>query len=464
MPSDAKIDSSTSAEPASVPSANGHPSLPARLSRFARGVVTDVRESLFRHDFSDTSKTRCEIMFSYLCLHVMPVKVHRRTLRFATTLGLGLISLFLFAVLTATGVVLMFHYVPSATQTAAGFPEAFERMLNLRSNVGYGPFLRNMHRWCAHGMVVMVLLHMIRVFLMGSYKKPRQLNWVIGMLLLGLTLLASYTGYLLPWDQLAFWGVRVGTEIAKYAPGGELIRGFLLGDNEVGQEALLRFYVLHCVVLPLAIAGLVGLHFWRIRKDGGLARPDELGGNGGALATAMPANASGDANRTGSAKTYQLVEVMRGRKPLVDSPTEKMVFSWPSLIVRMGIVCVACSIVLSIFAIVFNAPLEEPANPMTPPNPAKAPWYFLGLQELVGYNAFIGGVALPGAAFALFVLWPYLDRRPTRVGVWFARERWVENVLFILFVLANVALIVIGVYFRGVNWSFQLPWEAVGGH
>jgi len=283
---------------------------------------------------------------------------------------------------------------------------------------------------------------------------------MIGMVLLLLTLLASYTGYLLPWDQLAFWGVRVGTEIAKYAPGGDLLRAFLLGDNEVGQEALLRFYVLHCVGIPMMIGGLVALHFWRIRKDGGLACPAE----GHENPTAVPADECSDSNTTGSVKSYQLVEVMRGRRPLVDSPTEAMVFSWPALIVRIAIVCVLCSIVLSVLSLCFDAPLEEPANPMSPPNPAKAPWYFLGLQELVAYNAFIGGVFLPGLAFVFFLILPFVDRRKTRVGVWFARERWMENVLFILFVLLNVGLIVIGVYFRGPNWAFQLPWEAIGGH
>jgi cytochrome b-561 len=446
--------------PESDPKPSPEPSLVRRIANEARDVLTDVRESLFRHDFADTFKTRSEIMFSYLLLHVMPVKVHRRSLKAATTLGLGVISLFLFGILTATGIVLMFHYIPSATITDSGLPEAFERMLNLRSNVGYGPFLRNMHRWCAHGMVAIVVMHMARVFLMGSYKKPRQFNWVIGMLLMLLTLLASYTGYLLPWDQLSLWGVRVGTEIAKYAPGGDLLRAFLLGDTDVGQEALLRFYVLHCVVLPMAIAGLVALHFWRIRKDGGLARADE----DRSLSTGIPAEQSADDNRTGSVKSYQLVEVMRGRKPLVDSPIEDLVFSWPALILRIAIVCVLCLIVASIFSLAFDAPLEEPANPMSPPNPAKAPWYFLGLQELVGYNAFIGGILLPGVAFAFFLILPYIDRRSTRVGVWFARERWVENGLFILFVLVNILLIVIGVYFRGANWDFQLPWEVMGGH
>jgi len=176
----------------------------SRGFRLARDVGQDVVESVFHHDFADSFKTRCEIMYSYFLLHIMPVKMHRRSLTFTATLGLGVISLVLFVLLSLTGVILMFHYVPSATMSDAGLPEAYERMLNLRSNVGMGVFLRNMHRWTAHGMVALVALHMLRVFLTGSYKKPRQLNWGIGVALLVATLLASYTGYLLPWDQLSF--------------------------------------------------------------------------------------------------------------------------------------------------------------------------------------------------------------------------------------------------------------------
>ncbi|MHB8876711.1 MAG: cytochrome b N-terminal domain-containing protein, partial [Myxococcaceae bacterium] len=138
----------------------------------------------------------------------------------------------------------------------------------------FGTFLRNLHRWGAHAMVALVILHLMRVFLTGAHKAPREFNWVLGVVLLLLTLLLSFTGYLLPWDQLAYWAIMVGTSIAAYAPlvGNEL-RFFLLGDDAVGREALLRFYVLHVAVLPAALTALIGLHFWRIRKDGGLARP-----------------------------------------------------------------------------------------------------------------------------------------------------------------------------------------------
>ena len=191
------------------------------------------------------------------------------TLRPIYTLGLGLISLFLFLILVVTGILLMFYYVPSTTQ-------AYDRMLDLRGTVAFGIFLRNMHRWSAHGMVAVVFLHMCRVFLTGAYKKPREFNWVLGVVLLLVTLFLSFTGYLLPWDQLAFWAITVGTSIAGYAPlVGQQMKFVLLGDTTVGQEALLRFYVLHVAVLPAVLTLLVAIHFWRIRKDGGLSRPGE---------------------------------------------------------------------------------------------------------------------------------------------------------------------------------------------
>ena len=125
-------------------------------------------------------------------------------------------------------------------------------------------------------MVAIVFLHMCRVFFTGSYKKPREFNWVLGVVLFLLTLFLSFTGYLLPWDQLAFWAITVGTSIAGYAPlVGQDIKFLLLGDATVGQEALLRFYVLHVAVLPAVLTLLIAIHFWRIRKDGGLSRPVE---------------------------------------------------------------------------------------------------------------------------------------------------------------------------------------------
>ena len=152
----------------------------------------------------------------------------------------------------------------------------------IQLSVPLGQFTRNMHRWSGHAMVLVVILHMARVFYTGAYKPPREFNWVVGVVLLLLTLGASFTGYLLPWDQLAYWAITVGTNIAAYAPVvGEATRSMLLGGTEVGQNAMIRFYTLHVAVLPLLITLLISLHIWRVRKDGGLAASDAMDGQNG---------------------------------------------------------------------------------------------------------------------------------------------------------------------------------------
>ncbi len=232
--------------------------------------VMNVYRSVFRYGrVPRDAEGQSFAVFNNLFLHVHSVKVSRHTLKATYTFGLGLIALILFLVLSVTGVLLMFYYVPSTA-------DAYNRMLDLRSSVEFGPLLRNMHKWAAEAMVVVVVLHMARVFFTGAYKPPREFNWVVGVILLLLTILLSFSGYILPWDQLAFWAATIGAQIASYSPGiGEQLRQFVLGGDTVGQEALLRFYVLHVVALPGAMAIFIAIHIWRIRKDGGLAHPDE---------------------------------------------------------------------------------------------------------------------------------------------------------------------------------------------
>ena len=161
----------------------------------------------------------------------------------------------------------MFYYVPSVER-------AYSDIAALETNVRYGSLMRNMHRWMAHGMVLTVLLHMMRVFYTGAYKPPREFNWVVGVILLILTLLLSFTGYLLPWDQLALWASTVGTYLVGSAPVlGDSLVFVMRGGFEVGPNALIRFYTLHVIGLPLVAAIFMAVHFWRIRRDGGMARP-----------------------------------------------------------------------------------------------------------------------------------------------------------------------------------------------
>ena len=205
------------------------------------------------------------LVMENIFLHLHSAKVRRRTLEISSTYYLGGIALTLFAVLTMTGLMLMLYYHPSV-------PQAHDDMKELQFVVSNGVFLRNLHRWAAHAMVLVVFLHMLRVFYHRAYRPPREFNWVVGVVLLLFTLLLSYTGYLLPWDQLAFWGVSVGTNMIKAMPVfGAPIRYLLLGGNIVGENALLRFYVLHCALLPVLLVLGIAVHLWRVRKDGGVS-------------------------------------------------------------------------------------------------------------------------------------------------------------------------------------------------
>lgn len=221
--------------------------------------------SFARHGWPDNPLDRSLVMTSNIFFHLHPVKVQRRSIKWSYSFGLGVISAILFGVLVWTGVLLMFYYVPSVER-------AYSSMKEIQLSVPLGQFTRNIHRWAAHAMVLAVMLHMARVFYTGAYKPPREFNWVVGVVLLVLTLGASFTGYLLPWDQLAYWAITVGTNIAGYAPAvGPVMRQFLLGGSEIGQDTLIRFYTLHIAVLPLLITLFVSVHLWRVRKDGGLA-------------------------------------------------------------------------------------------------------------------------------------------------------------------------------------------------
>lgn len=226
---------------------------------------SQVWRSIFRHGLPVSNRTRAEAVFYNFFLHVHPTKVRKRSVRFTYTWGLGGLSFGLFIVLVLTGALLMLYYRPSA-------PQAYWDMKDLQFVVSSGQFLRNLHRWSAHAMVAIVFLHMLRVFYTGAYRPPKEFNWVIGVILLVTTILLSYTGYLLPWDQLSFWGISVGTNMIRAMPlgVGEKVSFLLLGGNIVGENALVRFYVLHCFIIPVAAIMLMVIHFWRVRKDGGV--------------------------------------------------------------------------------------------------------------------------------------------------------------------------------------------------
>ena len=253
---------------------------------FQRLGESPVWKSIFRSGVPRTRRQRMMSVLNSVFLHLHPVRLPRHAVKLKFTWCMGGLTFFLYLVLTITGILLMFYYRPTVEY-------AYTDIIDLREQVPLG-IMREIHRWGAHAMVITVWLHMFRVFMTGSYKPPREFNWVVGVILLFLTLLLSFTGYLLPWDQLAIWAVTVGTNMARATPflghegpGAALlslgdinfvhaasdIRFALLGGRFVGESALLRFYVLHCIGLPFFIMIFMAVHFWRVRKDGGISGP-----------------------------------------------------------------------------------------------------------------------------------------------------------------------------------------------
>jgi len=330
---------------------------------------------------------------SNIFLHVHTRKIHPFSLRWNYTFGLGIMCLGLFAVLSLTGIVLMVYYKPDTVR-------AYFSIKDLMFVIPSGRFVRNIHRWAGHLMIVVGFLHMVRVFYTGAYKRGRAFNWNIGILLFLLVLALGFTGYLLPWDQLAFWAGTIGVNIAA-SPAqltdalgitgvidiGAMVKHLLLGSDEIGNEALVRFYVLHCLLLPLLMVVFIAVHMWRIRKIGGISRPDRI---------------DDAAWRTESERQGETA------MPAIPHAYYREFTAFMFIL--------AISVVLAFFV---DAPLREPANPLVPENPAKAPWYFLGIQELVSYSAITGGFGIPLAVLVALSMIPYLDRENAGFGQWF---------------------------------------------
>ncbi|MFQ5652498.1 MAG: cytochrome b N-terminal domain-containing protein, partial [bacterium] len=190
--------------------------MPNRLTE--KIMQSKAWKSIFRTGFPESNFDKSRLIFNNFFFHVFPVKVRRESLKFSATFYLGITAFALFVLLVITGIYLMLYYHPSV-------PQAYRDMKDLEFVVSSGKFIRNFHRWAAHGMVAVAFFHLLRVFYAGAYRPPKQFNWVVGVVLFLLTLLLSYTGYLLPWDQLALWGISVGTNMLGYAPVlGEKLR------------------------------------------------------------------------------------------------------------------------------------------------------------------------------------------------------------------------------------------------
>jgi quinol-cytochrome oxidoreductase complex cytochrome b subunit len=431
-----------------------HPAI--RTNLVGRVRQSEAWQSVFRHPPLDTPRGRALQSFSNVFLHLYPVRVPAKVLRNRYSWRLGFISSVLFMILVSTGVYLMFFYSPSVGS-------AYGDMQLLRTGVGFGQLIRNVHRWAAHLMVLVTFLHLCRVFYAGAYKRPRQFNWVLGMGLFLATLGFSFTGYLLPWDQLSYWAVTVGTNLANYVPVvGSVVRDLLIGGEQIGQATLERFYALHVAVLPISLVLLLTVHIWRVRKDGFAV---ERGGTG-PLGDHMPGDVASnepvvyspvlaqDPALAGTARVRLLGIVDRESVVAEQQLTDDTVFAWPHLMVRHAVYALGTAAVCLALGVMFAAPLQGIANPNLTPEPAKAPWYFVGLQELLShFDPLVAGILIPGAAVMALVALPYIDRNSATE----ARNRKVAIVIFSTIVAIAVTLTVIGLAFRGPGWKIVNP-------
>jgi len=313
----------------------------------------------------ESDRDRKTIVFHHLLLHFRPIRVPARTLQYTHTFGLGGMSLVLFLLLVGTGVLMLFVYQPAPGG-------AYESVQTLQHEVLFGDLIRGMHYWSANLLVVVLLLHLLRVYLTGAYFAPRQFNWIIGLGLLCCALFSNLTGYLLPWDQLAYWATTIVTGMISYVPVvGTWLQRIVLGGTEVGSSTLIIFYALHTTVLPVTIVALMAFHFWRIRKARGVVIP--------------------------RAPEEQIAE-----KP------EYELFL-PNLLMREFAVALVLIALVMTVALFFGAPLGEAANPGMSTNPAKAPWYFMGFQELqLHFHPLFGAVLMPLLIVLGLLTIPYL--------------------------------------------------------
>jgi quinol-cytochrome oxidoreductase complex cytochrome b subunit len=334
-------------------------------------------------------------------------------------LGLGAINFYLFVILTVTGTLLMVYYVPSTTQ-------AYNDIKDLGTVVSFGLIIRNMHRWSAFLMIISGFLHMSRVFYTAEYREPREFNWLIGLSLFLMILVTAYTGYTLPWDQKSYWGLTIMSEIVAAVPViGSKLQYLVLGGAEVGQNTLTRTFVMHVKLLPLLMSLLMAVHFWRIWKD------DQI----------IEARAGKDLGET-------------------QNQWEESPVTWRYIMTRETSKFLLVLLFVLGLSILFNAPLEEQANPQITPDPVKAPWFFVGLQEMLSWGApFWTGIVAPVLTIVVLAVFPYFDHDREGIGVWFHPHNRLKNILFTAAVTILIGLIVIGEFMRGPNWLFYWPWQ-----
>ncbi|MCK5325005.1 MAG: cytochrome b N-terminal domain-containing protein [Woeseiaceae bacterium] len=311
-----------------------------------------------------------------LILHLRPMWVPARAIKFTHTFGLGGMALVLILLLMFTGILMMFAYEPSPER-------AWQSISSFQQDVLFGRLIRGVHYWSANLLIPVALLHLLRVFLTGGFHGRRRSNWLIGLGILFFILLSGFTGYLLPWDQTAYWAITICTEMLGLIPGiGQGLQHAIVGGSEIGSATIINFYALHVAVTPMALIVLMNWHFWKIRMAGGVVLPFGP--------TDDPRNA------------YRTVPFK------------------PDLLLKETVVTLVLFALVLVIAIVFAAPLGEPANPGISPNPAKAPWYFLGFQELlIHFDATFAILVIPLLVAAALVSVPFLSYDGEIAGDWF---------------------------------------------
>jgi ubiquinol-cytochrome c reductase cytochrome b subunit len=401
------------------------------VERMTAGMnIQDIREALRGEAPTRRPNPRLTPHADAFWMHMRPSYYHEAVTGLYPTFRLGFLSTFFFVIEIITGIFLMVFYTPSPAV-------AYENMLDIMTNVPLGQFMRDLHRLGAEGMVLVVALHTIRTFATGSYKKPRQFTWLTGMILMLVTLFLSFTGYLLPWDQLAFWAVTIGTSMAEAAPPeivGTNVNLLLRGAPDIGAGGLLRFYLLHVFLLPMLAAIFIGVHYYKVVLHGHSLPPrlEEIGQD---TAKRVPMNK----------RVYFIPDV---------ATTEMMWFG--ATIFIMTVMCIW----------IFHAPLESHADPQITPLHTTAPWYFLWLQGLLKLgDKILFGLVLPTALLGAFVVWPYLEVGKSRR---YAHRRFglslMLNFIFIMLLLSYMGTAKWGVETSGDQEMVQAiaPMEGVG--
>jgi len=348
--------------------------------------------------------------FAGILLHLHPKSINEEALVFSRTFGLGGMAALLIVIQFITGILLRFYYEPLPQK-------AYDSILHLQNNVLFGQLIRNIHHWCGVFLVIITFLHLLRIFFTGGFQSSRKVNWLIGLMLLILIIFSNFTGYLLPWDQLAFWAVTVGTSLLDYFPFiGNSIREFVLSGDEVNANTLLIFYNFHTAVLPILLLILMVYHFWRVRKAGGIFLP-------------------------------------------ASTEAKSLIQTYPNLVYREFVVALVLIAVVLVFSVFLNAPLLSKANPDFSLNPTKAPWYFAGIQELLlHFHPFVAAFLIPLTMIFLLAALPFINLKETPSGLWFHSEKAKQAAKFTAIASAVITLILILINEFLPDFETLLPW------